>query len=130
MTIKSRNKILLTYSMSGIADIIFLLLIFFMITSTLIAPNAIKVLLPKGTNQTMANAKTTVSITSDLNYYIETTPVLRDQLETELRKKLSISNDPVVTLHADKAVPYEHIFRVITIANRNKYTLLLASAPE
>jgi biopolymer transport protein ExbD len=73
MSLRSRNKIQAGFSMSGMTDIVFLLLIFFMITSTLIAPNALKLLLPQSSHQTMANAITTVSITRNYEYYVETT---------------------------------------------------------
>ena len=63
MALSSRNKVSVAFSMSGMTDIVFLLLIFFMLTSTLIAPNALKLLLPQSNNQTQAKPITTVSIT-------------------------------------------------------------------
>lgn len=116
--------------MSGMTDIVFLLLIFFMLTSTLIAPNAIKLLLPKSSNQTPAKPLTTVSITSDLKYYIGTKQISFQQLEPMLKQELQYRVDPTISLHADKSVPIEQVVKVMNIARNNKYRLILATAPE
>ncbi len=130
MAISSRNKVSVQFSMSGMTDIVFLLLIFFMLTSTLIAPNAIKLLLPKSSNQTAAKPLVTVSITSDIKYYIGTTQVAFQQLEPRLQNELKYRVDPTISLHADRSVPIEHVVKVMNIARRNKYRVILATAPE
>ena len=130
MAISSRNKVSVQFSMSGMTDIVFLLLIFFMLTSTLIAPNAIKLLLPKSSNQTAAKPMVTVSITSDLNYYIGTKRISFNQLEPLLNEELKYRVEPTFSLHADKSVPIEHVVKVMNIARRNKYKVILATAPE
>ncbi len=130
MAIRNRNRVNLQFSMSGMTDIVFLLLIFFMLTSTLIAPNAIKLLLPKSSNQTSAKPQTTVSITEDLEYYLGTEQVAFPQLEGLLQQELKYKEDPTVSLHADKSVPVEHVVKVMNIARRNKYKVILATAPE
>jgi biopolymer transport protein ExbD len=117
------------------SDLVFLLLIFFMITSTLVAPNALKLLLPQSNNQTQANKPiTTVSITADLRYAVETQFVDIEQLETVLRQKIgpseSYTEPPTLSLHADKSVAVEHVVKVMNIAKRNQYKLILATAPE
>lgn len=116
-------------------DIVFLLLIFFMVTSTLIAPNALKLLLPQSNSQTQANKPiTTVSISSDLKYAVETQVIAFEQLESYLQKKVgpsvSYTEPPTISLHADKSVAVEHVVKVMNIAKRNKYKLILATAPE
>ena len=116
--------------MSGMTDIVFLLLIFFMLTSTLIAPNAIKLLLPKSSNQTAAKPLTTVSITSDLKYYVGTKQVRFQQIEPMLQQELKHRVDPTISLHADKSVPIEQVVKVMNIARNNKYRLILATEPE
>lgn len=116
--------------MSGMTDIIFLLLIFFMLTSTLIAPNAIKLLLPKSSTQTAAKPLVTVSITQDLKYYIGTRQVSFNQLEPLLEQELRFRVEPTISLHADKSVPVEHVVKVMNIARNNKYKVILATAPE
>ncbi len=135
MAIKSRSKVSAQFSMSSMTDIVFLLLIFFMVTSTLIAPNALKLLLPQSNSQTQANKPiTTVSITADLKYAVETTIVPFDQLESFLVKKVgpaaSYKEPPTISLHADKSVAVEHVVKVMNIAKRNRYKLILATAPE
>ena len=133
MAIRSRNKVDANFSMSSMTDIVFLLLIFFMVTSTLIAPNALKLLLPKSSNQTKANKPiTTVSITSDLQFAIEKDIVPFSQLERQLKLKIGrvtdIEDAPTISLHVDKSVPMEEVVKVMNIAKDNKYRLILATS--
>ncbi len=130
MAIRSRNKVNVSFSMSGMTDIVFLLLIFFMLTSTLIAPNALKLLLPKSSNQTQANPQVVVSITEDLRYYVGKNVVTLGQLEPILQKELKFRVEPTISVNADKSVPVEHVVNVMNIAKRNKYKVILATAPE
>ncbi len=130
MSIRSSNKISPSFSMSSMTDLVFLLLIFFMITSTLVSPNALKLLLPQSNNQTSAKAITSVSITKDFQYYIETTPIPIADLERQLQLTLMEAPDPTISLHVDKSVPMEEVVKVMNIAARNKYKLILATAPE
>ncbi|WP_321306647.1 biopolymer transporter ExbD [Marinifilum fragile] len=127
MALKTRNKVSAAFSMSSMTDIVFLLLIFFMVTSTLISPNALKLLLPKSSNQTAAKPITTVSIDKSFNFYIETTPVPFSQLEQKLQRKLAREEDPTISLHVDKSVPMEQVVKVMNIAKDNKYKLILAT---
>ena len=98
--------------MASMTDIVFLLLIFFMITSTLVAPNALKLLLPQSNNQTAAKAITTISITRDLKYYVNDEGKLRRvefrEIEPFLQNRYGIGNDDIyISLHAEKSVPWE-----------------------
>jgi len=127
MALKTRNKVNATFSMSSMTDIVFLLLIFFMDTSTLISPNALKLLLPKSSNQTAAKPITTVSIDKNFNFFLETTPVPFSQLEHKLQRKLAREDDPTISLHVDKSVPMEQVVKVMNIAKNNKYKLILAT---
>lgn len=130
MAIKTSNKINPGFSLASMSDLVFLLLIFFMITSTMVAPNALKLLLPQSNSQVRAKAITTISIDQNLNYYIETQPIKLESLERQLQLKLMNSDDPTVALHADKSVPVEEVVKVMNIAKNNKYKLILATAPE
>jgi len=130
MALSQRNKISINFSSVGMTDVVFNLLIFFMLTSTLVHPSAIKLLLPKGSNQTSAKPLTTVSITSDHNYYIEKQPVAFDQIESILRQKLGTNPDIYISLHADKTVPFENVVKVLDIAQRNNYKLIIATSPK
>ncbi|MFP3860330.1 MAG: ExbD/TolR family protein [Bacteroidales bacterium] len=132
MNLKPRSKISTTFSMSGMTDIIFLLLIFFMVTSTLINPNALKLLLPQSSSQTSASPVASVSITRDLNYYIGDTQVKFSEIETVLKERFEQQNieEPTISLNADKRVPVEEIVKVMNIANKNKWKLILATSAE
>ena len=130
MALSSRNKISVQFSMSGMTDIVFLLLIFFMLTSTLIAPNAIKLLLPKSSNQTQASPQVTVSITKEIDFYLGTEKLAFEQIEPRLQQELKFRVEPTLSLHADKSVPVEFVVKVMNIAKRNKYKVILATAPE
>jgi len=116
--------------MSGMTDIVFLLLIFFMITSTLIAPNALKLLLPQSKHQTAANPVTTISITRDAVFYIETTRIDFSQLEYELQRRLADEPEPTISLHVDENVPMKEVVKVMNIAKNNRYKLILATSPR
>jgi biopolymer transport protein ExbD len=130
MAIRTSSKILPSFNMASMTDLVFLLLIFFMITSTLVSPNALKLLLPQSNNQTSAKAITSVSITKDLRFYVETAPVALNDLERQLQLKLVDAADPTISLHVDKSVPMEEVVKVMNIAARNRYKLILATAPE
>lgn len=129
MSLKSRNKVSVQFSMSGMTDIVFLLLIFFMLTSTLIAPNAIKLLLPQSKNQTVAKPQVAVSITPDITYYLGTKKVAFGQLEPLLEAELRYKPDPTIALHADKSVPVEYVVKVMNIAKKHQWKVILATTP-
>ena len=130
MAIRSRNKVSVQFSMSGMTDIVFLLLIFFMLTSTLIAPNAIKLLLPQSNNQTVAKPQVSVSITPDIKYYVNTQRVSFSQVESLLMEELKYRVEPTVALHADKTVPVEHVVKVMNVAKKHQWKVILATSPE
>ncbi len=116
--------------MSGMTDIVFLLLIFFMITSTLIHPTALKLLLPKSSHQTSAKPLTTVSITRDLQFYVEDQPVDLNDLERVLQEIIGNNPEVYVSIHADKSVDIEYVVKVLNIASNNNYKVILATTPE
>jgi len=135
MALKRRNKVNAAFSMSSMTDIVFLLLIFFMVTSTLIAPNALKLLLPQSNNQTTAKAITTISITKDLKYYINDNGALKRvsfrEIEPFLQERFGIGNDDIfISLSAEKTVAWEEVVKIMNIARRNKYKMIAATAPE
>jgi biopolymer transport protein ExbD len=132
MDLKPRNKVSTTFSMSGMTDIVFLLLIFFMVTSTLINPNALKLLLPKSSSQTAASPVVNVSITSSLNYYVNSDQVKYSQIEYVLKETFREKNveEPTISLNADRRVPIEEVVKIMNIANRNQWKLILATTAE
>ena len=129
MAINTRNKINVNFSMASMTDIIFLLLIFFVITSTLVSPNALKVLLPTSSSKTTGKQTASVTITPDLRYYINAKPVQVEFIEAELRKLLAGEEKPGIILHVEKSVPFELAVKIMDIANKNKYQLVIATKP-
>jgi biopolymer transport protein ExbD len=130
MALSSRNKVSISFSSTGMTDVVFNLLIFFMLTSTLVHPTALKLLLPKGSTQTSAKPQTTVSITADQKYYVEQQPVTLQNLENVLREKLGANPETYISLHADKNVPFETVVAVLNIAQANNYKLIIATTPK
>jgi biopolymer transport protein ExbD len=130
MAISNRNKISVNFSSVGMTDVVFNLLIFFMLTSTLVHPTALKLLLPKGSAQTSAKPQTTVSITADQRYYVEQQPVTLAELEAVLKAKLGNNPEIYIALHADKTVPFESVVQVLNIAQANNYKLIIATTPK
>ena len=134
MALKRRNKIQTTFSMSSMTDVIFLLLIFFMVTSTVVFPNAIKVLLPQSKKQTSASPLARVTIDKDLNYYVafgneREHSVSFDEITPWLRSMQLEEPDMYVALYADETVPYSEVIRVLDIANREHFRMVLATRP-
>lgn len=127
MAIKRGSKVDKSFSAASMTDLMFLLLIFMLLATTLINPNALKLLLPKSANQLNEKPYTTVSVTADLNYYVETEPVSYSQLESVLKAKLAGAEDPTVSLHCDKSVPVDEVVKVMNIAKDNKFKLILAT---
>ena len=130
MALKSRNKVSPNFNMSSMTDIVFLLLIFFMLTSTLVSPNALKLLLPNSKSKTLEKQTISVSINKDVDFYINENQVIESNLENELKQVLSQQQEPAIILHADKTVDIEHVVKVMDIAYRNKYKIVLATKPN
>jgi biopolymer transport protein ExbD len=126
MNLRGRNKINPTFNMSSMTDIVFLLLIFFMLTSTLVTVSAIDVLLPKAGGKTENSASIAVSITTNSLFYIDKTKVSAANLESEILRKIGVDNQKTVIIRGDKDVPYKNVMKVIDIANRNKLKMILA----
>ena len=131
--IKRRTKTIDGFSMSSMTDIIFLLLIFFMLTSTIVAPNAIKVLLPEGKAQTQAQPLARVTIDKELNFFVQwdkESPRLISGLEEltdflfDCREK---DNEMYIALYADETIPYGEVVKVLNIANENEFKMVLAT---
>lgn len=132
--LKRRAKISPAFSMASMTDLIFLLLIFFMITSTMVSPNAIKVLLPQGKQQTSAKPLTRVIIDKNLNLYAafgneKEQPLTVDELTPFLKACADREPEMYVALYADESVPYREIVRVLNIANDNHFKMVLATRP-
>lgn len=137
MRFKRNTKVSAEFSMSSMTDIVFLLLIFFLVTSTLVNPNALKLLLPKSTGQVSTKATVSVSIkhypdTGTYSYHIngDQTPVRFDQIEGELNGLLMTEEDPTFSIYSDETVPIGEVVKIMNIAKRNHYKVILATSPE
>lgn len=130
MALKQRFTIETSFSMASMTDVIFLLLIFFMITSTFVVPNSIQVLLPRSQQQTQAKPITRVTIDKDLNYYVANANEIERHVTFEditpfLQSVYTADPSIFVALYADETVPYREIVRVLDIANQNQFKMVL-----
>ena len=136
MALKRITKADPNISMSSMTDIVFLLLIFFLVTSTLVNPNALKLLLPKSTGQVGAKATVSVSIKDwgddSYTYHINGNkqPVRFEMVEDELIGLLQQEEDPTFSIYSDETVPIKEIVQVMNIAKRNHYKVILATQAE
>ena len=136
MALKRNTKVDASFALSSMTDIVFLLLIFFLVTSTLINPNALKLLLPKSTGQVGAKATVSVSIKDWQNdtytYHIngDKDPLPYDQVEEQLISLLQNEEDPTFSIFSDESVPVGEVVAIMNIAKRNHYKVILATQPE
>jgi biopolymer transport protein ExbD len=136
MAIQTRNKRKAEFSMASMSDLVFLLLIFFMLTSTLVAPNAIKLLLPNSSSKTMAKQTVTVYIDGRYQYFVEENKVSELQLQNKIDGHIAGQIDASVVLRADKSVPVQYVVNVIDAVNNinkkygTKHKVILATEPK
>ncbi len=126
MNLRGRNKVNPNFNMSSMTDIVFLLLIFFMLSSTLVTVSAIDVILPQAGGKTENNTSVAVSITNQSKFYIDKTLISKDNLELEILKKVGADKKKTVVIRGDQNVPYKSVMQVIDIANKNKLKMILA----
>lgn len=129
MALKSKHNVEPLFSMSSMTDIVFLLLVFFMLTSSFITPSGLPVNLPTSKNSTVEMQKVSVTISKDLDYYVNDKKISRALLEGELKSKL-IGNEGVVVLHIDSSVPTEHLVHVADIATSLEAKVSIATKPK
>ena len=136
MAIKSRNKVEPTFNSSSMSDLVFLLLIFFMLTSTLVAPNAIKLMLPSSNSKTMAKQTVTVYVNDQYQYFVNETPADETQLADLINTSIGSDSQATVVLRSDKTVPVQYIVNVIDAVNDinnatgYNHKVILATAPK
>lgn len=129
MSLKSQHKVDPSFSMSSMTDIIFLLLIFFMLTSSFITPSGLPVNLPSSKSSTVELQKVSVTVTKDLDYFVNDKKITRGSLEGELRSKLT-GGKGVVVLHIDQSVPTGETVYVAGIATALEAKVSLAVKPN
>jgi biopolymer transport protein ExbD len=128
MAIASKSKSEVGFSLSGMTDIVFLLLLFFMLVSTLTAPVAMNVLLPQSSNQTVANPIITISITNAMEYMVDDKTCKADEVESLIMQKLGNPKDPpTIRVNADESVNMDEIYKILDIAKKNKFKVILGT---
>ena len=136
MAIKARNKVEPTFNSSSMSDLVFLLLIFFMLTSTLVAPNAIKLMLPSSNSKTMAKQTVTVYINDQYQYFVDETPAAETQLTDLINANIGNDSQATVVLRSDKSVPVQYVVNVIDAVNEintatnSNHKVILATSPK
>ena len=128
MKLKGRNKISPEFSMSSMTDIVFLLLIFFLLTSN--SPNALDLILPKAKGKTTNTQQVSVSIDADLRYFVNEKLVEQAQLEAVLIQELSAQEAPTIILRAAESIAIKEAVFVMNVANRNQFKVILAVRPN
>jgi biopolymer transport protein ExbD len=128
MKLKGRNKVSPDFSMSSMTDIVFLLLIFFMLTAN--SPNALDLLLPKAKGKSTNTQNVSVSIDKNLQYYVNNERINGEYIEIELKKALEGQDKPTIILRAEESVAIKEAVNVMNIANRNNYKVILAVRPN
>jgi biopolymer transport protein ExbD len=130
MAIKRRSKALLDFSMASMTDLVFLLLIFFMITASFVTPSSLKLTLPSATSSQDDKVTTTISIDKELNYYFKDTKTPIERLPDVLQAELSGKPDPILMISADKSVPIDNVVQVMKIGKALKAKTILATKPD
>ena len=130
MNLRGRNKVSPEFSMSSMTDIVFLLIVFFLLTSPTITPEALDLILPKAEGKSSNVQNISVSITNKMQYYVDTERISQSKLESILKSKLAGKTEPTIILRAEEGVPIEKAVGVMDIANRNKFKVILAVKPE
>ncbi len=130
MNLRGRNKVSPEFSMSSMTDIVFLLLIFFLLTSDTVTPDALDLILPKAKGKSTNKQKASVSITKDGAYYVNKERVSEYGVEKELQSILAGQEEPTIILRAEEGVPIEDAVFVMDIANKNDFKVVLAVRPN
>ncbi len=129
MNLRTRRQRTIEVYTSSLNDIMFFLLLFFLITSTLATPNVLKLLLPNAKSSTQSiKHPITISVTGDLHYAVNNTPVEPSQLELMLKSLIANQTDPTALLKVDKTVQVQNLVDLLDIGNRLKIKMVLATS--
>jgi len=129
MNLQTRNKVDAAFNMASMTDLIFLLLIFFMLTSSFVTPSGLPVNLPTSVASTIEVQKVSVTVTKDLQFFLNDKKITRSTLESELKRSL-LAPEGVVVLHIDRSVPTEELVYVAGIATSLKARVTIATKPK
>ena len=130
MNLRNRSKVSAEFNMSSMTDLVFLLLIFFMLTSTLVTSSALDVTLPKSKAQTVKKSTVTVTINKELQLNVNENILLPKDVEIAILNYVSKDPEAILILRVDKSVPTGEAVRIMDIAYRNKIKMVLATDPK
>ena len=134
MNLRSKNKISASFNMSSMTDIVFLLLIFFMLTSTLVSSNVLDLLLPSSKSQAIEKQVTSIEIQDQANnevlYHLNGKEIELKNIEAKLLSIFKKQNDKSIVLYVDKSVAVNHVVKILEIGSRNKFKIVLATDPS
>lgn len=130
MNLNSRNKLDASFNMSSMTDMVFLLLIFFLLTSNFVTPSGLPINVPTSKVATKVMPKINVGITADKRYYVNEVQVPYERLEAEIAAALKGVDEGVVVLNVDKTVPVQYLINVASIATKLKARVSIATKPE
>ena len=127
MNIRRKSRLNAEISASSLTDIMFFLMLFFLITSTLVSPNVIKLLLPNAVSgKSIAKKNVTLSVNEELSYFIDNKPVLYSNIESELQE-VTFGTESTIILKVDQTVPVQNLVDLLDIGNRLKIKMVLAT---
>ncbi len=129
MKLKRKTKVTTEFSLASMTDLIFLLLIFFLLTSNFVTPSGMPVNLPKSSASAVEKMNISVTITADLKYYINNTQTTLESLEAQLKQEMGANNNLVV-LNVDETVPVKYFVKVAAIANKLGAKVSISTKPE
>lgn len=132
MQLSSKHKVDPNFNMSSMTDVVFLLLVFFMLTSNFVTPSAVPLKLPESRKTMITTQKVALSVSKDLEYFVDEEPVSLSQLKNKLRQKLSVTTSKdktkdVIVIHADRDLPYEEVMKVAGLASELNVKVSLAN---
>ncbi len=129
MAIKRGSKVETSFGSASMTDLMFLLIIFFMVAMTMVNTNALQIMLPKGTNRVNDKPTTTITVTSKLEYFIDGNPVNYEQIEPMLKKRFEGVKKPMVMVNMDKHVQVDEFAKLMNMAKRGGYSLFMMTTP-
>lgn len=130
MDLRGRNKVSAAFSMSSMTDIVFLLLIFFIILSTMVSPYSLPVDLPNSSNKSKEKQNIAVRIDAELNFSVNNRIIQKEELEQVVLNTAFSGDNRKIILHVDKQVPTGTLVEVLDIAKRNEWKIVLATKPN
>lgn len=129
MKLERKTRVSTEFSLASMTDLIFLLLIFFMLTSNFVTPSGVTVSLPKSSASVLEKMNISITVTSDLKYYINNTQTTLESLESELKQEMG-TDTKLVVLNVDESVPVKYFVKVAAIANKQGAKVSIATKPE